>query len=439
VLAGGVVAGLLLFGVATASPAPKIALDEPPAAGSAAPPIGDVRQCGYVIGKRSVNNTFDGGGGAICGSQYPDKITVTGRKGSSSIWTFGGVDYVNAKNKKPDEIWNGPGRDSGAYDSCDVVHDIDAGQVAPGKCPGVKASSGLRSLAAIDYPGYLPVMDCRLASDGRRLIRFDEEPAMRAVDATSRVDWQTVAWSGLMYKWDGTKWVFVVQTLWRYDRTYDEQVDAFPGNYWRLFTTNERSFVSFYPSGPGQYRIAIHYRWYKEGRVPNHDLLVWAGQHLGRYEDYPGQEWCNFPGETPPPSGGASAGHYTGTTSAGTALSFDVSGTSITNLAFAPISSSNPCSDAGLGVFQNGFNFGTVSGLSATIAGDGSFTASSNTTNNITDSGGAVITQGQLNVSVSGRFSGATATGTLQEVETFTYQGVAQRCDTKTLTWSARK
>ena len=63
--------------------------------------------------------------------------------------------------------------------------------------------------------------------------------------------------------------------------------------------------------------------------MPAHDLNVWAGDHLGKYEALPDRQWCEYPGETPPPTTGpAPPGHFAGTTSLGrsTVSPFNVNG-----------------------------------------------------------------------------------------------------------------
>jgi RTX calcium-binding nonapeptide repeat (4 copies) len=231
---------------------------------------------------------------ALCGTTKKDSFKAAG--GGDSIWGFQQQDTIDARNKGPDEIWGGPGRDIIYADSCDKIYsDYGARDrvVKKGDCPDV-VKSHYRAGASLDYPAYLATMEClRDPTNGVFVIRFIEQPTMLAVDATPQVDWQTVAWSGALFEWNGTDWQYDISTQWRWDRAPDAQDGDFLWNVWRLVSTGKPSFVHFEITKPGIYRVAVIAHWYKSDNVPAHDLAFWAGPHYGPYEQV-GQEACDF-------------------------------------------------------------------------------------------------------------------------------------------------
>jgi hypothetical protein len=149
-------------------------------------------------------------------------------------------------------------------------------------------SPGRLHRADVDYHWGRATVECEVREEYGRLIRFAEEPTMRGVDMSPQVDWQTVAWSAVLYRLRGADWVPEQQTIWLYDRTRDIQFDArfgFAGNFWRRFEDNRRVFVFFQPSEPGSYRVGVLLHWYEEGSLPSHTELHWAGKHFGDFED----------------------------------------------------------------------------------------------------------------------------------------------------------
>lgn len=251
--------------------------DKPPLGGTPAPPAGAIKPCAsYVTGKAAVVKTSAEAKATICGSQQPDRITATG--GAAYIETFGGADYVNAQNRKPDEIWNGSGIDEGLFDSCDRIYDLDEGKKSTAACPGV-TSRTKRTPQRRRFPVQLPPLECRGDARGGRRFRFSRLPIVRAIDATSQVDWQNVGWSAFLYERTGTGWELRAQTEWLWDRIYDEQVTGTTGNTWRSFVKNtRRTFSELRRADPGSYRVAIHFKWYGGKGVPDRELRVWAGR-----------------------------------------------------------------------------------------------------------------------------------------------------------------
>jgi hypothetical protein len=125
---------------------------------------------------------------------------------------------------------------------------------------------------------------------------------MRAVDATSGVDWQTVAWSPVLYKLVGTEWVLHAQNIWLFDRTNDRApANQFYANWWRRFTSKkkERWFVWFEPPEAGTYQVRLRYYWYKTNRVPAHawedDVDSVDPHYSSAGFEGPTHKWCIFP------------------------------------------------------------------------------------------------------------------------------------------------
>jgi hypothetical protein len=293
--------------------------------------------------------------GDACGTVHDDSIRVSDSGGDGThIWAGPGKDAVNAQNKRIDEIWGGSG-DTATIDWClpdGKIHDHAIGIARPKKvkvqCIGVKPSSHkLQSRAAITYPYDEPYISCTVSTSGKRLMSISREPLVNAVDATANVDWQTVAFSALLYKWNGTDYVFSEQSAWVWDRAPDEQLEDFGGNFWRRFGETSHRKIFFNPPSAGRYRIAIRYQWYAANGVEDHDELDWASYHFGHFGS-PGLGYCNFPGSPPPD------GHYVGTTDEGKAVAFDagpiwttvprdIAGSRLTNV---KISSSTSCTPA---------------------------------------------------------------------------------------------
>ena len=137
------------------------------------------------------------------------------------------------------------------------------------------------------------------------------------------------------------------------------------------------------------------------------------------------------PQPPPPPAPIAQAGHYAGTTTRGTPVSFDVTsdGRAITSITFG---FSLPCSPSG--TFDNpGFAFlpTTRFGLQA----DGTFAGLTNVTVNFSGA-----TAGKLNFSFTGRMIGpGQAAGTLELRASVTQAGVAYECGPISDTWTATR
>jgi len=217
-----------------------------------------------------------------------------------------GNDVIKTTNRKLDVISGGPGRDQAVIDKYDVFWRGTARASGIEKCRPVATCRAVSSTYArakaseLQYLYQLASIQCQRNTTGTSapyILRFAEEPTIRAADSTQHADWQTVAWSAVLNSWDGSQWVYAGQrTSWLWDRAPDKQFDStagFSGNYWRRFDTGQRAFV-YLPATAGIYRAAIHYYWYPTPTAPVHDLFVWGGRHFGEFADST-EGWCVFP------------------------------------------------------------------------------------------------------------------------------------------------
>jgi hypothetical protein len=223
----------------------------------------------------------------LCGTRGDDRMITVG--GGDSAWGYTGADDFRARNGLPDEIYGGPGVDKGLFDPCDQVLNVERASRS-GTC-----HERPRRLGALSELPYVPpVVECYYDVNGDRTLNVLVEPEVRAIDATSRVDFQTVAWSaGLLRITDSGPQV-ILHGSWFWDHTYDEQVEAFPGNYWRSFTTGKRTFVSYVVPYPGTYALGVYLHWYATKTSPARDASAYARAHYGPAENAD-QSACTFP------------------------------------------------------------------------------------------------------------------------------------------------
>jgi hypothetical protein len=251
----------------------------------------------------------------LCGSRYGDKLKAS-RWGGHHMDGYQGNDVFRADNKSSvgDEIVGGPGRDTAYIDKNDEVIGVEV--CKPIKCP--KPSASLAALTGRplsktrvgeDRAGedrftvYRSRIECRLSpSEGKRQMWFLVEPQIRAADASSRIDWQTVAWSPALYKLVGTEWVLDVENIWLFDRTSDARPVGVPQyfNWWRRFTgKKERWFVWFEPPQPGTYQVRLRYYGYKTTKVPAYrwedDAESVDPHYSSEGFEGPTHKWCVFP------------------------------------------------------------------------------------------------------------------------------------------------
>jgi hypothetical protein len=129
---------------------------------------------------------------------------------------------------------------------------------------------------------------------------------------------------------------------------------------------------------------------------------------------------------TPPPPP-AQTGHYKGTTSQLEVFEFDVtaSGNRVENFATGQINEGcNPPAHLSGGNFSGG---------SGPISADGTFKFDFDYASTVS----GAPSKGHL--TLTGRFAGNTASGTLQDTQTFTFEGVEYTCGSGQQTWTANK
>jgi hypothetical protein len=300
----------------SAQQAPPIA-EPPPSAGQPAPhsnPGGDPCLGQYASSPKRLREPGNYNL-PFCGSTGNDNMKS--KKGHSWIDGADGKDVIRAQgNGKADRIWGGGGYDTAYIDAFDTAVKVEKVIVAR------RPASNAAPRAVGPQFTYLPAaFQCQVRSEGQRDIVFSAQPTIRAVDSTPRTDWQPVAWSALLYEWDGTKWApssnahvyewtgsawellnnpeRPYQTLWRWDHSRDTQFDSliqFPGNYWRRFDNRLRATAWFVATRAGSFRVAIRYYWYATATTEVHEEFQWGGPHSGPYTDpYAQQRYCYFP------------------------------------------------------------------------------------------------------------------------------------------------
>ena len=256
---------------------------------------------GTVAGLAGVSKTGTAQPEPLCGTGGKDTLTAVG--GGDTVWGYQGDDQLKARNGKVDLVYGGPGADAGAFDACDTVYEVETQQAGAPSCPGVKGMS-VAAAGATPAPWWSnPIIECSAnpESPGTWRVRIIKQPSMRAIDVSSAVDWQFVAWSAVLKRWDGTAFKDYKTSRWLWDLTYDRQVTAFPGNFWRRFDTNERYFFYFSVPEPGTYRMSVRYHWYEgDGGERAADEFRIVTKHYGDFES-PDRRACLFPAPAGPP------------------------------------------------------------------------------------------------------------------------------------------
>jgi hypothetical protein len=286
VVSGVAVAGTSLVGALLAGPGPE------------------QRSCDPESERQEQKARYSGE--PLCGSRKADRLTAS-TWGNHHIRGFQENDIIRARNGDPDEIRGDGGHDTAYVDAVDSVVGVEvcrpAAACRAARLNAMVANRPSRTLGAdeLRYPAYISRTECRTLDDGTRQMWFISEPILRAVDATSRVDWQTVAWSPVLYKLEGSQWVKVDEEIWLWDRTNDTAPpDRLHQNWWRRFTGDKaRTMVSFELSGPGVYQTRLRLYWYKTTRVPEY---LWEDDAESVDPHYsawgfggPTFKWCVFP------------------------------------------------------------------------------------------------------------------------------------------------
>jgi hypothetical protein len=230
-------------------------------------------------------------GEILCGQGGDDRIYA--RYLGTIVYAGPGDDVVDSRQTSgqvANEIYGGAGFDRARVDKWDRLADrIEK-----------------RILASTFSPTYAdtitqPRVQCAIVTNARgepeRRVWVAPEPQIRAVNATSMIDWQYVAFSSVLSRWNTTerKWEFDAQTPWLWDRTYDQQIKAFSGNNWRKFDPSaERWHYWFSVYGVRTYyRIAVFYYHYASGPVAANRIYAWVDVHEGEFASGDGRN-CYF-------------------------------------------------------------------------------------------------------------------------------------------------
>jgi hypothetical protein len=260
----------------------------------------------------------------LCGGAGADKVYA----GTRDIVKAGdGNDVIYARNGGPNDILGGNGSDTAYVDSrlgLDRWRGIQRRYTSMLR-PRAPATPKLATPRGFPYE--LPTVECDDADDGsggRHILLLDppgQKPQMAAFNAnTGVVDWQTVAWATVIYKWDprrpvGSRWTPYLHTDWLWDRTYDlvdYREPKHPPNVWRSFKEglDDRAAERepFEVREPGRYNVRFRFYWYQEtvpdlpdrdlADMPSEYLFTPARKVLGRYakgRDTANQRYCEFP------------------------------------------------------------------------------------------------------------------------------------------------
>jgi hypothetical protein len=137
--------------------------------------------------------------------------------------------------------------------------------------------------------------------------------------------------------------------------------------------------------------------------------------------------------DAPPPP--VRPGHYRGMTSQNERFEFDVTpdGTTIARLVTGQI---NESCNTGFRLYWGRLDFGTDT---IPISADASFTTDFTYQDTILIEGDPVRYPTSKHVTISGRFSGDTASGTLLVSTSFTYKGTQHSCTSNPQTWTATR
>jgi len=249
-------------------------------------------------------NLYDGMG---CSAKPTLSSTTSGRDflcGSSRSETFtagpadvvmagGGNDTIYAKNNATNKIDGGDGNDWAKVDQdLDTVINVERrkyngirrrsvqaidNSLAATTCPAPETADkdDWAFLGPECFPLKRPTVKCNGAS-----LNVVSPPQLAAADATPGVvDWQYVAWTMLLFKWNATRkqWDLVDQTPWYWDEVYDlfdAGADEPPENFWRLFDPARDDRAVNIPAqvvplpDRGYYTVGFKEHWYAAAATP---------------------------------------------------------------------------------------------------------------------------------------------------------------------------
>lgn len=213
-----------------------------------------------------LNGVGNPGKDFLCGTSGNDRI-VAGM--NDIVRGLGGNDSIQAQNGSPNDIDGGSGTNTAWIDRWDTYKWIQRRSVAAS--PRTRTD---RLPSGFEFS--LPSVTCGFDLQKRWMIRLElptgRRIMMAAYDANQGVvDWQYVAWSELIKKFDRASgaWVSYYQSEWLWDRTYDlPDVRGHIPNEWHSFdpTIDDQEVdpEPFLVTEPGDYDVHILMRWYTE-------------------------------------------------------------------------------------------------------------------------------------------------------------------------------
>jgi hypothetical protein len=203
----------------------------------------------------------------LCGSSGND-IIHAGKY--DVVLAFGGDDKIYSANGGPNLVDGGSGYDRAWTDSWDTLRGIQQRFTSAARRAAARADT------TFNYN--LPTVSCSANDQGGYQIELLDfippKPQLSAYNANPGVvDWQYVAWSTLIYKWDPTNknwftWNPWYQTEWLWDRTFDNEdyPSRHPANVWHSFVQGqddqEADEQPIPISEPGDYLVRFRYYWF---------------------------------------------------------------------------------------------------------------------------------------------------------------------------------
>src|SRR5262249_18181260 len=182
----------------------------------------------------------------LCGSPHNDIIHA---RPSDVVRAGAGNDTIYEKNNAPNNIDGGPGKDTAILDQgldtavknvevdkYNQPRALDGGRQLAPPCPESPTpdkENWVMVNTPVCFPLKRPTVKCNVLNSGVPDITITAPPQLAANNANDKfVDWQVVAWTMLIYKWNAgaRQWQFVSQTPWYWDEPYD-LFDGDPSNY----------------------------------------------------------------------------------------------------------------------------------------------------------------------------------------------------------------
>jgi hypothetical protein len=215
----------------------------------------------------TLDGTSDPGKNFLCGTSARDTI----RAGPNDVVRAGGgADLIYTQNGGPNDVDGGPGTDRAWVDRWDTYKGIQS-RTLGAFVPKARVD---KTPAGFDYS--LPNVVCGLDNQDHQMIRVDLPTGQRIMMAAFNanpgvVDWQYVAWSEVIMKYDRTAriWQTYNQTDWLWDRTYDlGEFKRHTPNEWHSFVAGqddqEVDLEPFLIDEPGDYVVHFRLNWYPE-------------------------------------------------------------------------------------------------------------------------------------------------------------------------------